>query len=88
MQNNCTESVKFSSLRGFTFSPSLAEGDKGGGLKAQNVSDAKCLNDESTHPLAPSAREGELNSAIRNTFAESNKNHTQILRNKCENRKI
>ena len=60
MQNNCVKSVKFSSLRGFTFSPSLAEGDKGGGLKAQNVSDAKCLNDESTHPLAPSAREGEI----------------------------
>ena len=40
-------------------SPSLAEGDKGGGLNAQNNSSAKFANDESTHPLAPSAREGE-----------------------------
>ncbi|MGX3010330.1 RNase J family beta-CASP ribonuclease [Helicobacter sp. 23-1044] len=31
-------------------SPSLAEGDKGGGLKSQN--------NKNTHPLAPSAREG------------------------------
>ena len=40
-------------------SPSLAEGDKGGGLKARNNSSAKFSNNESTHPLAPSAREGE-----------------------------
>ena len=42
-------------------SPSLAEGDKGGGLKAQNISGAQFLNSDSTHPLAPSAREGEQN---------------------------
>ena len=47
------------SLRRFALSPSLAEGDKGGGLKAQNHSGAKSVNNESTHPLASSAREGE-----------------------------
>ena len=40
-------------------SPSLAEGDKGGGLNTQNNSSAKFSNNESTHPLTPSAREGE-----------------------------
>ena len=39
-------------------SPSLAEGDKGGGLNAQKNSSAKFSNNESTHPLTPSAREG------------------------------
>ena len=39
-------------------SPSLAEGDKGGGSKAQNNSSAKLIDIDSTHPLAPSAREG------------------------------
>ena len=39
-------------------SPSLADGDKGGGLKAQNISGAQFINSDSTHPLAPSAREG------------------------------
>ena len=39
-------------------SPSLAEGDKGGGLKAQNNSSAKLIDIDSTHPLAPSARAG------------------------------
>ena len=42
-----------------TLSLSLADGDKGGGLKAQNISGAKITNNESTHPLTPSAREGE-----------------------------
>ena len=41
-------------------SPFLAEGDKGGGLKVQKNKNAKFANAESTHPLAPSAREGEL----------------------------
>ena len=40
-------------------SPSLAEGDKGGGLKSTKNNSAKFANAESTHPLAPSAREGE-----------------------------
>ena len=39
-------------------SPSLAEGDKGGGSNAQNNSSAKLIDIDSTHPLAPSAREG------------------------------
>ncbi|MGX2983763.1 S6 family peptidase [Helicobacter sp. 23-1045] len=39
-------------------SPSLAEGDLGGGFNAQNISSAQFSNSESTHPLAPSAREG------------------------------
>ncbi|MGX2981838.1 lipid II flippase MurJ [Helicobacter sp. 23-1045] len=56
-----------------TFSPSLAEGDKGGWLKSENISGAKFANAESTHPLAPSAREGEQNadSAIHTKSAES-----------------
>ena len=41
-------------------SPSLADGDKGGELKSTKNNSAKFLNSESTHPLAPSAREGEL----------------------------
>ena len=40
-------------------SPSLAEGDKGGGLKAQKNSGVK-FNNKSTHPLTPSAREIEF----------------------------
>ena len=40
-------------------SPSLAEGDKGGGFNTQNNSSAQFSNNKSTHPLAPSAREGE-----------------------------
>ncbi len=39
-------------------SPSLAEGDKWGGLKAQKNVSAQFFNNKSTHPLAPSAREG------------------------------
>ena len=42
-------------------SHSLAEGDKGGGFNAQNNSSAKFSNNESTHPLTPSAREWESN---------------------------
>ena len=45
-------------------SPSLAEGDKGGGFNTQNNSPAKFSNNESTHPLTPSAREGEYNIPI------------------------
>ena len=65
--NNSKDSNK-SSLRGARSeasatkqsknSPSLAEGDKGGGLKAQKNSSAKFANNNSAHPLAPSAREG------------------------------
>ncbi len=40
-------------------SPSLAEGDKGGGYKStKDFKNAKFLNSESTHPQTPSAREG------------------------------
>ena len=46
-------------------SPSLAEGDKGGGLKAQNISSAKFSNNDSTHHLTSSAREGEFFSSLR-----------------------
>ena len=45
-------------------SPSLAEGDKGGGFNTQNNSPAKFSNNESTHSLTPSAREGEYNIPI------------------------
>ena len=41
-------------------SPSLAEGDKGGGYKnAKDSKNAEFNGNDSTHPLAPSAREGE-----------------------------
>ena len=41
-------------------SPSLAEGDKGGGCYTQNISNAKFANSDFTHPLRhPSARDGE-----------------------------
>ena len=39
-------------------SPSLVSGDKGGGFNTQN--NTQFSNNESTHPLAPSAREGEV----------------------------
>ena len=40
-------------------SPSLAEGDKGGGYQnVSNANNAKCANADSTHPLAPSAEGG------------------------------
>ena len=41
-------------------SPSLAEGDLGGGFNTQNNSPTQFSNNKSTHPLAPSAREGEV----------------------------
>ncbi|RDU55757.1 DNA methylase [Helicobacter sp. MIT 01-3238] len=41
-------------------SPSLAEGDKGGWLSSQSKDEASKKDADSTHPLAPSAREGEL----------------------------
>ena len=41
-------------------SPSLAEGDKGGGSSSQSKNEASKKDTDSTHPLAPSAREGEL----------------------------
>ena len=42
-------------------SPSLAKGDKGGGYDTQKNSGAKFTNSDFTHPLTPSAREGEHN---------------------------
>ncbi len=56
---DCFGESKISPRNDSKNSPSLAEGDKGGGLKAQNNSSAKFSNNKSTHPLAPSAREGE-----------------------------
>ena len=50
-------------------SPSLAEGDKGGGCNIQNNSNAKFSNNESTHPLTPSARDGEQKIAQSLTIA-------------------
>ena len=49
-------------------SPSLAEGDKGGGCNAQNNSGVKFSSNESTHPLAPSAREGEFIDSAHDSF--------------------
>ena len=49
------------SMRESKPSPSLADGDKGGGCNAQNISGANFTNIEITHPLAPSARDGESN---------------------------
>ena len=50
-------------------SPSLVEGDKGGGCNIQNNSNAKFSNNESTHPLTPSARDGEQKIAQSLTIA-------------------
>ena len=78
------------SLRGFTFysftivngdfvfSLSLAEGDKGGGLKAQKNSSAQFSNNESTHPLTPSAREGESVNFFANSLNDKRIRFTQI----------
>ena len=60
MQNNCVKFGKVSLLQGFIFFPSLAEGEKWGGLKARNVSDTKCLNDESTHPPSSLRKRGGI----------------------------
>ena len=49
-------------------SPSLAEGDKGGGYESQNIANANFLNSNLTHPLTPSAREGELVAHTKNTI--------------------
>ena len=53
-------------------SPSLAEGDKGGGYKnAKDFKNAEFNGNDSTHPLAPSAREGECVDCHDSAFAES-----------------
>ena len=44
----------------FGHSSSLAEGDKGGGLNAQKDSGVKFTDNNATHPLTPSAMEGEF----------------------------
>lgn len=44
----------------FESPPSLADGDKGGGLNTPNVSGMKFVKSDSTHHLALSAREGEI----------------------------
>ena len=59
-------------------SPSLAEGDKGGGLKAQNNSSAKFSNNKSIHPLAPSAREGESMETLRTMEGNPHTTHKGI----------
>ena len=55
---NILDKIRKKSPNQSKISPSLAEGDKGGGLNAQNNGSAKFSNSDSTHPLAPSAREG------------------------------
>ena len=61
--------------------PSLAEGDKGGGLKAQNYNVAKFMNSDSTHPLTPSAREGEQNATTSAKEVEFNTRESPQIRN-------
>ncbi|MGX3097852.1 DNA methyltransferase [Helicobacter sp. 23-1046] len=59
-------------------SPSLAEGDTGGGYKnAKDSKNAKFANAESTHPLAPSAREGEQRANPSAREGEQNLCHTE-----------
>ena len=62
-------------------SPSLAEGDKGGGLKAQNYNGAKFINSDSTHPLAPSAREGGQNATTSAKEVEFDRRESPQIRN-------
>ena len=59
-------------VRNAKISPSLAEGDKGGGLKAQKNSGVKFSNNDSTHPLTPSAREGEYSKESANLINTQN----------------
>lgn len=59
------------SLKQPKYSPSLADGDKGGGFNTQNTSNATFSNSNSTHPLAHSARGGESKSLLRNSHSES-----------------
>ena len=60
-------------------SSSLAEGDKRGGFDAQNNNSAKFANNESTHPLTPSAREEEsFRESLRKGGGTKLKNGTQI----------
>ena len=63
----------------FENSPSLAEGDKGGGLKAKNISSAKFSNNESTHPLTPSAREGKQNNAKQYSRTNCKQDDTKLI---------
>ena len=61
----------FESNESFEYSPSLAEGDKGGGFNTQNNSSAQFSNNKSTNPLAPSAREGEVWDSFSTRYGES-----------------
>ena len=57
---NILDKIRKKSLNYSKKSPSLAEGDKGGGLSTQNNSNAQFSNNKSTHPLTPSERDGEI----------------------------
>ncbi|MGX2983242.1 hypothetical protein [Helicobacter sp. 23-1045] len=75
-------SLSFASGDSLKVSPSLAEGDLGGGLKTQNISGAQFSNSDSTHPLAPSAREGGLFSSLRDLRSKSWQSTNNNTRNK------
>ena len=62
-------------------SPSLAKGDKGGGLKTQNYNGVKFINSDSTHPLAPSAREGGQNATTSTREGEFDTRESPQIRN-------
>ena len=68
-------------------SPSLAEGDKGGGLKAQNYNGAKFMNSDSNPPLAPSAREGGQNATTSAKEVEFNTRESPQIRNTKKGKK-
>ena len=60
MQRLLTPPIIYADSDSFESSPSLAEGDKGGGsLRGFEKAETIHKGVESTHPLAPSAREGE-----------------------------
>ena len=66
------------SLKNAKNSPSLAEGDKGGGYQhAINSNDTQFANANSTLPLAPSAREGEIKSG--NSAREGTKGKFAVI---------
>ena len=66
------------SLKNAKNSPSLAEGDKGGGYQhAINSNDTQFANANSTLPLAPSAREGKIKSG--NSAREGTKGKFAVI---------
>ncbi|MGX2973415.1 hypothetical protein, partial [Helicobacter sp. T3_23-1059] len=67
-------------------SPSLAEGDKGGGYQhAINSNKTKSMIANSTHPLTPSAREGEQKENSHNDKMACHTERSEVSQNQNRN---